>query len=58
MNATKYFRSANIPLTDAQVTSLAKPLLEIVEQFYQSPENEEGFQKWLKDRANKLADSK
>lgn len=56
MNATKYSQSTSIPLTDAQVTRLAKPLLAIVDRFYQNPKNEEDFQKWLKDRENHSAD--
>ena len=38
----------NVSLTDSQVDSLARPLKEILEKFYQNPQNEEGFQKWLR----------
>lgn len=34
-------------LTDEQVTDLARPLVGILEAFYQDPKNEEDFQRWL-----------
>ena len=39
-------------LTDEQVTDLARPLVGILEAFYQDPKNEEDFQKWLTERGN------
>ena len=34
-------------LTDEQVTDLARPLVGILEAFYQDPKNEEDVQRWL-----------
>ena len=34
-------------LTDEQITDLARPLVGILEAFYQDPKNEEEFQRWL-----------
>lgn len=34
-------------LTDEQVTDLARPLVGILEAFYQDHKNEEEFQRWL-----------
>jgi hypothetical protein len=39
--------SLNLKLTDSQVSDLARPLMWILEQFYQDPKNEEDYQKWL-----------
>lgn len=36
-------------LSDAQVNDLARPLMGILEKFYQDPKNEEDFQKWLRN---------
>lgn len=47
MNVTK--SSQNMSLTDAQVIDLARPLMGILEAFYQDPKNEEDFQKWLRN---------
>ena len=38
----------NVALTDVQVEDLAKPLVRILEEFYQNPENEKGFQLLLR----------
>lgn len=48
MNATKF--SMNTKLTDSQINDLARPLLGILEAFYQDPKNEKGFQEWLNSR--------
>ena len=40
----------NVALTDVQVEDLAKPLVRILEEFYQNPENEKGFQTWLQQK--------
>lgn len=37
-------------LSDFQIYSLAKPLLEIVIEFFENEKNEEEFQKWLISR--------
>nr|DAU56332.1 MAG TPA: hypothetical protein [Caudoviricetes sp.] len=37
-------------LNEQQITDLAKPLKGILEKFYQDPENEKGFQKWLQEK--------
>ena len=37
-------------LSDAQVSDLASSLVGIVEKFYEDPQHEEDFQKWLKER--------
>ena len=34
-------------LTEAQIKNLANPLVKIIKDFYDKPENEEEFQKWL-----------
>lgn len=34
-------------LTSEQINDLARPLMGIVEKFYQDPKNEEEFNKWL-----------
>ena len=36
-------------LTQNQIDDLARPLVEILENFYQDPKNEEDFQKWLRN---------
>ena len=45
MNVTE--SSLNLKLTDSQVSDLARPLMGILEQFYQDHKNEEDYQKWL-----------
>ena len=45
MNVTE--SSLNLKLTDSQVSDLARPLMGILEQFYQDPKSEEDYQKWL-----------
>ena len=34
-------------LTEAQIKNLANQLVKIIKDFYDKPENEEEFQKWL-----------
>lgn len=34
-------------LTEAQIKNLANQLIKIIKDFYDKPENEEEFQKWL-----------
>lgn len=36
-------------LTDTQITNLARPLMGILQKFYEDPKNEEDFQKWLRN---------
>lgn len=36
-------------LFDTQVNELARPLVDIIISFYEKPENEEAFQKWLRN---------
>ena len=36
-------------LTDTQITDLARPLMGILQKFYEDPKNEEDFQKWLRN---------
>jgi hypothetical protein len=50
MSATKSSRNLNMALNEQQITDLAKPLKGILEKFYQDPENEKGFQKWLQEK--------
>lgn len=45
MNVTK--SSLNVNLSDSQITDLARPLVGILQKFYEDPKNEEDFQKWL-----------
>lgn len=45
-------------LSDAQVKDLARPLVGIIEAFYQNPENEKGFQEWLQTQQKELAETK
>jgi hypothetical protein len=45
MNVTE--SSLTLKLTDSQVSDLARPLMGILERFYQDPKNEEDYQKWL-----------
>jgi hypothetical protein len=45
MNVTE--SSLNLKLTESQVSDLARPLMGILERFYQDPKNEEDYQKWL-----------
>lgn len=47
MNVTK--SSPNMSLSDSQITDLARPLMGILEKFYEDPKNEEDFQKWLRN---------
>lgn len=47
MKLTRF--SLNVSLTDSQVNDLARPLMGILEKFYQDPKNEEDFQKWLRN---------
>lgn len=45
MNVTE--SSLNLKITESQVSDLARPLMGILERFYQDPKNEEDYQKWL-----------
>ena len=47
MNVTK--SSLNVNLNDSQITDLARPLVGILQKFYEDPKNEEDFQKWLRN---------
>lgn len=47
MSARALLPSLSPVLTEEQVTDLARPLMGILEKFYQDPKNEEDFQKWL-----------
>ena len=49
MNATRFSLDVNVSvsLSDSQIHDLARPLMGILEKFYQDPKNEEDFQKWL-----------
>lgn len=50
MSARRLSPSLSPVLTEEQITDLARPLMGILEKFYQDPKNEEGFQKWLKEQ--------
>jgi len=39
-----------VKLTDEQIDSLARPLVQIVTKFYEDPENKKKFQEWLQSR--------
>ena len=47
MNVTK--SSLNVNLSDSQITDLARPLVGILQKFYEDPKNEEDFRKWLRN---------
>lgn len=47
MSARTLLPNLSPVLTEEQVTDLARPLMGILEKFYQDPKNEEDFQKWL-----------
>ena len=47
MNVTK--SSLNVNLSDSQITDLARPLVGILQKFYEDPKNEEDFQKGLRN---------
>lgn len=47
MNNENQALSGKITLTDEQINDLARPLVRILEAFYQNPENEKKFQEWL-----------
>ena len=47
MNVTK--SSLNVNLSDSQITDLARPLVGILQKFYEDPKNEEDFQKRLRN---------
>lgn len=52
MSATKF--SQTLKLTDSQVNDLARPLMEILERFYQNPKNEANYQKWLESELKEM----
>ena len=37
-------------LSDSQVNDLARPLVRLITKFYEDSQNEEDYQKWLKER--------
>lgn len=39
--------NVNTTLSEEQITDLARPLVGILETFYQDPKNEEEFERWL-----------
>lgn len=39
----------DVKLSESQITELARPLIAIVQKFYEDPKNEEDFQKWLRN---------
>ncbi len=47
MSARTSLQNLNMTLTEEQVTDLARPLMGILERFYQDPNNEKDYQKWL-----------
>ncbi len=47
MNVTK--SSPNVNLSDSQINDLARPLMGILERFYEDPKHEEDFQEWLRN---------
>ena len=57
MNVTK--SSLNVNLSDSQITDLARPLVGILQKFYEDPKNEEDFHKWLRnvEKANENPDA-
>ncbi len=55
MNVTK--SSPNMSLSDSQITDLARPLMGILEKFYEDPKNEEDFQKWQQNKSIAPKDS-
>lgn len=53
MNTENRLLPLSTVLTDEQVNDLARPLVRIIETFYQNPENEQALQKWLKEQEPK-----
>lgn len=47
MSVTGFLENMSVSLEDSQISDLARPLMGILEAFYQDPKNEEDFQKWL-----------
>ena len=45
-------------LTDNQINDLARPLVGILEAFYQDPKNQEEFDKWLRNVDEKRKSTK
>ena len=56
MKLTRF--SLNVSLTDSQVNDLARPLMGILEKFYQDPKNEEDYQRWLRNVENNRENAK
>ena len=50
MNNEKIFPISYPVLTDSQITDLARPLIGILQKFYENPKNEQAFQEWLKQQ--------
>lgn len=44
-------------LSDEQTNDLAWSLASLVTEFYKNPENEEGYQKWLRNVEERESDS-
>lgn len=44
-------------ITNNQVKDLAKPLVEILIDFYNDPKNRKGYEKWLKKRKESVQTS-
>lgn len=39
--------SQSVSLSETQINDLARPLMNILETFFQDPNNEEDYKKWL-----------
>ncbi len=50
MNNEKILSISNPVLTDFQINDLARPLIGILQKFYEDPKNEHAFQEWLKQQ--------
>lgn len=42
-------------ITDKQVQELAKPLVEILMDFYNDPKNRKGYERWLKKQKDSVS---
>lgn len=42
--------SENLTLSNEQVHNLARPLVGIINKFYEDPEHRKGFEEWLRNR--------
>ena len=50
MNMKKNLSISNPVLTESQINDLARPLVGIVQKFYENPKNEQAFQEWLEQQ--------